>query len=62
MTILLWIIIGIIVGLAIGMLLSFTILKNSITKSSKEILKKAEEDAELLKKKKYCKLKRNFFN
>ena len=60
MTILLWIIIGIIVGLAIGMLLSFTILKNSITKSSKEILKKAEEDAELLKKEKILQAKEKF--
>jgi ribonuclease Y len=60
MTILLWIIIGIIVGLAIGMVLSFTILKNSITKSSKEILKKAEEDAELLKKEKILQAKEKF--
>ena len=60
MTILLWIIIGIIVGLAVGMLLSFTILKNSITKSSKEILKKAEEDAELLKKEKILQAKEKF--
>ncbi len=56
----LWIIIGIIVGLAIGMGLSFTILKNSITKSSKEILKKAEEDAELLKKEKILQAKEKF--
>jgi ribonuclease Y len=56
----LWIIIGIIVGLALGMLLSFTILKNSITKSSKEILKKAEEDAELLKKEKILQAKEKF--
>jgi len=60
MTILLWIIIGIIVGLATGILLSFTILKNSITKSSKEILKKAEEDAELLKKEKILQAKEKF--
>ncbi len=60
MTILLWIIIGIIVGLAIGVVLSFTILKNSITKSSKEILKKAEEDAELLKKEKILQAKEKF--
>ena len=60
MTILLWIIIGIIVGLAIGMVLSFTILKNSITKSSKEILKKSEEDAELLKKEKILQAKEKF--
>ena len=56
----LWIIIGIIAGLALGMLLSFTILKNSITKSSKEILKKAEEDAELLKKEKILQAKEKF--
>ena len=56
----LWILIGIIVGLAVGMLLSFTILKDSITKSSKEILKKAEEDAELLKKEKILQAKEKF--
>ena len=56
----LWIIIGIIVGLGIGMGLSFTILKNSITKSSREILKKAEEDAELLKKEKILQAKEKF--
>ena len=56
----LWIIIGIIVGLGIGMGLSFTILKNSITKSSQEILKKAEEDAELLKKEKILQAKEKF--
>jgi ribonuclease Y len=42
------------------MVLSFTILKNSITKSSKEILKKAEEDAELLKKEKILQAKEKF--
>lgn len=56
----LWIIIGIIVGLAIGIGLSYTLLKNSITKSSKEILKKAEEDAELLKKEKILQAKEKF--
>ena len=56
----LWIIIGIIVGLGIGMGLSFTILKNSITKSSQGILKKAEEDAELLKKEKILQAKEKF--
>lgn len=56
----LWIIIGIIVGAGIGIFLSFTILKNSITKSSKEILKKAEEDAELLKKEKILQAKEKF--
>jgi ribonuclease Y len=56
----LWIIIGIIVGAAIGVGLSFTILKNSITKNSKEILKKAEEDAELLKKEKILQAKEKF--
>ncbi|MBO4655959.1 MAG: ribonuclease Y [Bacteroidales bacterium] len=60
MTILLWIIIGIIAGLAIGIVLSYTLLKNSITKSSKEILKKAEEDAELLKKEKILQAKEKF--
>ncbi len=56
----LWIIIGIIAGLAIGIILSYTLLKNSITKSSKEILKKAEEDAELLKKEKILQAKEKF--
>jgi ribonuclease Y len=40
--------------------LSFTILKNSITKSSQGILKKAEEDAELLKKEKILQAKEKF--
>jgi ribonuclease Y len=40
--------------------LSFTILKNSITKSSQAILKKAEEDAELLKKEKILQAKEKF--
>ncbi len=56
----LWIIIGIIVGFGIGMGLSFTILKNSLTKSSQAILKKAEEDAELLKKEKILQAKEKF--
>ena len=54
------IIIGVIAGLAIGIGLSYTLLKNSITKSSKEILKKAEEDAELLKKEKILQAKEKF--
>lgn len=56
----LWIIIGIIVGAGLGIFLAYTILKNSITKSSKEILKKAEEDAELLKKEKILQAKEKF--
>lgn len=54
------IIIGIVVGVGIGIFLAYTILKNSITKSSKEILKKAEEDAELLKKEKILQAKEKF--
>lgn len=54
------IIIGIVVGLAIGIALSYTLLKNSITSSSKAILKKAEEDAELLKKEKILQAKEKF--
>lgn len=54
------IIIGIIVGLAAGVALSYTLLKNTITKESKEILKKAEEDAELLKKEKILQAKEKF--
>ena len=54
------IIIGVIAGLAIGIGLSYTLLKNSITKNSQEILKKAEEDAELLKKEKILQAKEKF--
>ena len=43
----LWIIIGIVIGAAIGIALAYTLLKNQLTKSGREALKKAEEDGEL---------------
>lgn len=55
-----WIIIGIIVGGGIGVVCSFTVLKNTLTKNSREILKKAEEDGELLKKEKILQAKEKF--
>lgn len=55
-----WIIIGIIVGGGIGVVCSFTVLKNTLTKDSREILKKAEEDGELLKKEKILQAKEKF--
>ncbi len=65
------IIIGIVIGCVIGILLSYTLLKKTITKSSTEVLqraqeeakaikKKSEEDAELLKKEKILQAKEKF--
>ncbi|MBR4786959.1 MAG: ribonuclease Y [Bacteroidales bacterium] len=56
----LWIIIGIVIGAAIGIALAYTLLKNQLTKSGREALKKAEEDGELLKKEKILQAKEKF--
>ena len=54
------ILIGIIAGIGIGVLASHTLLKKALTKSSTELLKKAEEDAELVKKEKILQAKEKF--
>ncbi len=56
----LWIIIGIVIGAAVGITLAYTLLKNQLTKSGREALKKAEEDGELLKKEKILQAKEKF--
>jgi uncharacterized protein YpmB len=45
---LLLIIIGVLVGAGIGIAISYTLLKNQLTKAGREALKKAEEDGELI--------------
>jgi len=54
------IIIGILVGAAIGVAVSYTLLKNQLTKAGREALKKAEEDGELIKKEKILQAKEKF--
>ena len=55
------IIIGMIaLGIVIGMTLSYTLLKNILTKNSRILLKKAEEDVELMKKEKILQAKEKF--
>ncbi|MCQ2284976.1 MAG: ribonuclease Y [Bacteroidales bacterium] len=56
----LWITLGILVGIAIGIAIAYTLLKNQLTKSGREALKKAEEDGELLKKEKILQAKEKF--
>lgn len=56
----LWIIIGILVGIAVGLAIAYTLLKNQLTKESREALKKAEEDGELIKKEKILQAKEKF--
>lgn len=58
--ILIWIIIGVLAGAAAGIILSYTLLKNQLTKSSRQLLKKAEEDGEILKKEKILQAKEKF--
>jgi ribonuclease Y len=50
----------IVLGIAIGVILSYTLLKNVLTKNSQTVLKKAEEDAELMKKEKILQAKEKF--
>ena len=56
----LWIIVGILVGTGIGLALAYTLLKNQLTKTGREALKKAEEDGELIKKEKILQAKEKF--
>lgn len=55
-----WIIIGLVVGFGAGIAIAYTLLKKQLTKSSREVLKKAEEDGELLKKEKILQAKEKF--
>ena len=57
---LLLIIIGVLVGVGIGIFISYTLLKNQLTKAGREALKKAEEDGELIKKEKILQAKEKF--
>ena len=57
---LLWIIVGVLVGTGIGLALAYTLLKNQLTKTGREALKKAEEDGELIKKEKILQAKEKF--
>ena len=56
----LWIIVGVLVGTGIGLALAYTLLKNQLTKTGREALKKAEEDGELIKKEKILQAKEKF--
>ena len=57
---LLLIIIGVLVGVGIDIFISYTLLKNQLTKAGREALKKAEEDGELIKKEKILQAKEKF--
>ena len=52
--------ISIIAGIIVGVLLSYTLLKKTLTKNSIQLVKKAEEDAELLKKEKILQAREKF--
>lgn len=54
------VLVGAIAGIVVGILLSYTLLKKALLKSSAEIVKKAEEDAELIKKEKILQAKEKF--
>ena len=45
-------IVALVVGVAVGIILTKTLLKNSALKQSEQMLKEAQEQAELLKKEK----------
>jgi ribonucrease Y len=62
MTNILWVIISVLAGIGIGLALAYTLLKNQFTKSGREVLKKAEEDGELLKKEKILQAKEKFLH
>ncbi len=62
MTNILWVIISVLAGIGIGLVLAYTLLKNQFTKSGREVLKKAEEDGELLKKEKILQAKEKFLH
>lgn len=53
-------VVGIVCGAAAGILLSHSILKKTLTKNSQEVLKKAEADAELIKKERILQAKEKF--
>ncbi len=62
MTNILWVIISALAGIGIGLVLAYTLLKNQFSKSGREVLKKAEEDGELLKKEKILQAKEKFLH
>ncbi len=49
-----------ITGIGIGIALSYSLLNKSLTKNSRDIVKKAEEDAEMLKKERILQAKEKF--
>ena len=54
------IVIGVLVGVGVGIAISYSLLKNQLTKAGREALKKAEEDGELIKKEKILQAKEKF--
>lgn len=56
----LYIIIGVVAGIAIGIGLSYTIMKSTLEKNSKKVLKEAQEEAELMKKDRILQAKEKF--
>lgn len=52
--------ISILVGTGVGITLAYTLLNKTLTKHSRELIKKAEEDAELQKKEKILQAKEKF--
>ena len=56
------IIISAICGIAAGIVLSYTLLKSKLTKDSASLVKKAEEDAELMKKERILQAKEKFLH
>ena len=56
------IIISAICGIAAGIVLSYTLLKSKLTKDSASLVKKAEEDAELIKKERILQAKEKFLH
>ena len=60
MNVLLWVLIGGIAGLAIGLAIAFTIGRKATNRKSRNILREAEEKAEMLKKDKILQAKEKF--
>lgn len=56
----LYIIIGVVAGIAIGIGLSYTLMKSALEKNSRQVLKEAQEEAELLKKDRILQAKEKF--
>ncbi len=56
----LYIIIGVFAGIAIGIGLSYSIMKSTLEKNSRQVLKEAQEEAELMKKDRILQAKEKF--